>query len=72
VFSSRNDTHKVRMALLHLSSWLLVVITLICSGALPLRMWLVLPRVRAFIGIMPRLSTIVANAGWRFFGLEAC
>jgi hypothetical protein len=30
---------------------------------------LVVPRVRAFIGIMSGLSTIVANAGWKFFGL---
>jgi hypothetical protein len=32
-------------------------------------MWLVLPRVRAFIGEMLGLSTIVANAGRKFFRL---
>jgi hypothetical protein len=32
-------------------------------------MWLVLPRVQAFIGEMPGLSTIVANVGRKFFRL---
>jgi hypothetical protein len=31
---------------------------------------LVLPRVHAFIGIMPRLSTIVANVREKFFRLR--
>jgi hypothetical protein len=34
-------------------------------------MGLVPPRVQAFIGIMPGLSTIVANAGRKFFRLES-
>jgi hypothetical protein len=49
--------------------WLLDMMTLICFGALPLWMGLVPPRVRAFIGIIPELSTIVANAGRKLFRL---
>jgi hypothetical protein len=45
------------------------MMTLICFGALPLWMGLVPPRVRAFIGIMLGLYTIVANAGRTFFRL---
>jgi hypothetical protein len=45
------------------------MIALICSRASTPRMGLVLHRVRPFICIMPRLPTIVANAGWKSFGL---
>jgi hypothetical protein len=69
VFSSKNNTHEVKLVLLHLNSCLLAVMTHICFGALPLCMGLVPPRVRAFIGIMPGLSTIVANVGWTFLSL---
>jgi hypothetical protein len=43
--------------------------TLICFGALPLWIGLVPPRVQAFFGIMSGFSTIVANAGQKFFRL---
>jgi hypothetical protein len=43
--------------------------TLTCFGALPLWTGLVQPRVRACIGVMPGLSTFVANAGRKFFRL---
>jgi hypothetical protein len=69
MFSSRNNTHEVTLSLLPLNIWLLIMMTLTYFGALPLWMGLVLPRVRAFIGVMPGLSTIVANAGWKFFSL---
>jgi hypothetical protein len=69
MFSSRDNTHEVTLILLSLNIWLLIMMTLTCFGALPLWMWLVLPRVRAFIGEMPGLSTIVENAGRKFFRL---
>jgi hypothetical protein len=45
--------------------------TLACFGALSLWMGLVQPRVRAFLGVMPGLSTIVANAGREFLSLRS-
>jgi hypothetical protein len=69
VFSDKDVTHEVQLSLLHLNCQLLAVIALICFGALPLQMGLVLPRVQTFMGIVPGLSTIVANAGWEFSGL---
>jgi hypothetical protein len=69
VLSDKEVTCDVKLALLHLNRGLLVVIALGYSGVLILLLSLVLPRVRAFIGIMPWLPTIVANAGWKFFWL---
>jgi hypothetical protein len=69
VFSSRNNTHEVKLVLLQLNSWLLAMMILLRSGALLLWMGLLLPRVWAFIGIMLGLSTIVANVGPNFFRL---
>ena len=43
--------------------------TLTCFGTLSLWTGLVQPRVRACIGVMPGLSTFVANAGRKFLRL---
>jgi hypothetical protein len=59
----RKFTREVKLALLHLNRGLLVTIALSYSGVLILLLKLILPRVRALIGIMPWLPTIVANAG---------
>jgi hypothetical protein len=55
--------------MLYLKNWLLVMMILMCLGALPLWTGLVPPRVRACIGVMPGLSTIVENARRKFFRL---
>ena len=63
VFSDRDVTPEIQLALLHLKGRLLAVITFSCSGVLILLLGVVLLRVRALICVMPGLSTIVANAG---------
>jgi hypothetical protein len=55
--------------LLHLKAWLLAVVVISGSGVLLLLLGLLLSGVRALIGIMPGLSTIVAYAGWKVSGL---
>jgi hypothetical protein len=57
------------LTLLHLNIWLLVMMILICLGAFPRWTGLVPPMVWAFIGEMPELSTIIANAGRKSFRL---
>jgi hypothetical protein len=69
MLSDRKVTREVKMALLHLDRGLLVTIALSYSGVLILLLGLVLHRIWAFIGIMPWLPTIVANAGWKFLWL---
>jgi hypothetical protein len=69
VFSIRNNTPEVMLTLVDLNIWLLVMMTRICFAALPRWMWLALPKVRACVGIMSGLSTIVANAGRKSFRL---
>jgi hypothetical protein len=69
VFSNRDVTHEIKLALLHLKAWLLAVVACSGSGVLVLMLGLLLPGVRALICIMPGLSTIVANAGRKFFRL---
>jgi hypothetical protein len=54
---------------LYMNSRLLVMMILIFLGALPRWTGLVPPRVWAFIGKMPGLSTIVANVGRKSFRL---
>jgi hypothetical protein len=61
--------HEIQLALLHLKTWLLVVVAISGSGVLVLLLGLLLPGVWALICIMPGLSTIVAYAGWKFFRL---
>jgi hypothetical protein len=52
--------------LLHLRVWLVVYDSR--SGVLLLLLGLLLSGVRALIGKMPGLSTIVAQTGWKIFG----
>jgi hypothetical protein len=69
MLSDRKVTREVKLAFLHLNHGLLVTIALGYSGVLSLLLGLDLPRVWALIGIMPRLPTIVTNAGWKFLWL---
>jgi hypothetical protein len=55
--------------LLHLKAWLLVAVALSGSGVLLLLLGLLLSGVRALIGKMPGLSTIVAYVGREFLKL---
>jgi hypothetical protein len=54
--------------LLHLRAWLVVVVVVSGSRVLLLLLELLLSGVRALIGKMPGLSTIVAQTGWKIFG----
>jgi hypothetical protein len=67
--SNRKVTREVKLALLHLDHGLLVMIALGYFGVRGLLLGLDPPRVRALIGIMPWLPTVVANAGWKFLWL---
>jgi hypothetical protein len=69
VFSKRDVTHEIQLALLHLKDRLLVVVGFRGIGVLILLMGLLLLGVRALICIMPWLPTIVANAGQKFLRL---
>jgi hypothetical protein len=64
-FSSREVTHRVKLVWLPLEDRLLVVITLSCFEVL-----ILLLGIRAITYEMPGLSTIIAKAGWKVFGLE--
>jgi hypothetical protein len=66
---NRKVTCEVKLALLHLNHGLLVTTSLSYSGVLILLAGIVLPRIWAFIGIMPWCPTIVANVGWTFLWL---
>jgi hypothetical protein len=59
-FSEREFTHRVKLLWLPLKDRLLAVIHLSCPDVL-----ILLPITYE----MPGLSTIVAKAGWKFFGL---
>jgi hypothetical protein len=69
VLSDKSVTREVKLALLHMNGELIVTFALSYSGVLILLLVLILPRVWAFIGTMPWLPTIVANAGWKFLWL---
>jgi hypothetical protein len=62
----RNVTYEIQLALLHSRVWLVVVNSR--SGVLLLLLGLLLSGVRALIGEMPGLSTIVAQPGRKVFG----
>jgi hypothetical protein len=55
--------------LLQLKAWLVVVVVISGSGFLLLLLGLLLSGVRALICVMPGLSTIVAQTGWKVSGL---
>jgi hypothetical protein len=63
-FSVREVTHRVKLVWHPLKDRLLAVITLSCPEVLVL-----LLGIRKITYEMPRLSTIVAKAGWKFLGL---
>jgi hypothetical protein len=62
----RGVTYEIQLALLHLRAWLVVVDSR--SGVLRLLLGVLLSRVRALIGKMPGLSTIVAQPGRKISG----
>jgi hypothetical protein len=64
LFSDREVTHRVKLVWLPLKDRLLAVIHLRCSDVL-----ILLLGIRAIVYEMPGLSTIVAKARWKFFGL---
>jgi hypothetical protein len=63
-FLDRDVTHRVKLVWRPLKKQLLAMITLSCSKVL-----ILLLGIRAITYEMPRLSTIVAQAGWKVSGL---
>jgi hypothetical protein len=63
-FSEREITHRVKLVWLPLKDRLHAVITLSCPDVL-----ILLLGNRSITYEFPGLSTIVAKAGWKFFGL---
>jgi hypothetical protein len=61
-FWDRGVTQEIQLALLHLKAWLVAVVVNSVSGVL-------LSGVRALLCVMPGLSTIVAQTGWKVSGL---
>jgi hypothetical protein len=68
-FWDRGVTQEIRLALLHLTAWLVTVVAISGSGVLLLLLGVLLSGVWALICVMPRLYTIVAQTGWDFSGL---
>jgi hypothetical protein len=68
-FVHRGVTQENQLALPHLTAWLVAVVVISGSGVLLLLLGLLLSGVQAFICVMPRLSTIVAQTGWKVSGL---
>jgi hypothetical protein len=68
-FVHRGFTQEIQLALLHLKAWLVVVVVISGFGVLLLLLGLLLSGVRALICVMPGLSTIVAQTGWKVSGL---
>jgi hypothetical protein len=69
VVLGRGVTQEIQLALLHLKAWLVAVVVNSISGVLLLLLGLLLSRVRALLCVMPGLSTIVAQTGWKVSGL---
>jgi hypothetical protein len=65
----RGVTQEIQLALLHWKAWLVVVVVISGSGVLLLLLGLLLSGVRALLCVMPGLSTIVAQTGWKLSGL---
>jgi hypothetical protein len=68
-FVHRGVTQEIQLALPHLTAWLVAVVVISGSGVLLLLLGLLLSGVRALICVMPVLSTIVAQTGWKVSGL---
>jgi hypothetical protein len=62
-------TQENQLALPHLTAWLVAVVIVSGSGVLRLLLGLLLSGVRALICVMPGLSTIVTQTGWKVSGL---
>jgi hypothetical protein len=63
-FLDGDVTHRVKLVWLSLKNWVLAVSTLSCSEVLILML-----EIWAITYEMPRLSTIVAQTGWKVSGL---
>jgi hypothetical protein len=63
-FLDGDVTHRVKLVWLSLKNWVLAVSTLSCSKVLILML-----EIWAITYEMPRLSTIVAQTGWKVSGL---
>jgi hypothetical protein len=68
-FVHRGVTQEIRLALLHSTAWLVTVVVISGSGVLRLLLGLLLSGVQALTCVMPGLSTIVAQTGWKVSGL---
>jgi hypothetical protein len=68
-FVHRGVTQEIQLAFLHLKAWFVAVVVHSGSGVLRLLLGLVLSGVRALICVIPGLSTIVAQTGWKVSGL---
>jgi hypothetical protein len=64
-FVHRGVTQENQLALPHLTAWLVVVVVISGSGVLLLLLGLLLSGVRELLCVMPGLSTIVAQMGWK-------
>jgi hypothetical protein len=60
----------MQLALPHLTAWLVAVVVISGSEVLLLLLGLLLSGVRTLLCVMPVLSTIVAQTGWKVSGLE--
>jgi hypothetical protein len=69
-FWDRGVTQEIQLALLHLKAWLVAVVVDSVFGVLLLLLGVLLSGVRALLCVMPGLSTIVAQTGWKVSGLE--
>jgi hypothetical protein len=65
----RGVTQENQLALPHLTPWLVAVVVISGSGVLLLLLGRLLSGVRALLCVMPGLSTIVAQTGWKVSGL---
>jgi hypothetical protein len=68
-FVHRGVTQEIQLALLHLKAWLVAVVVISGFGVLLLLLGLLLSRIWALICVMPGLSTIAAQTGWKVSGL---
>jgi hypothetical protein len=69
-FLARDVTQEIQLALLHLKAWLVAVVVNSGSRDLLVLLGVLLSWVRALLCVMPGLSTIVAQTGWKVSGLR--
>jgi hypothetical protein len=65
----RGVTHEIQLALQHLKAWLVAVVVNNGFGVLRLLLGLLLSRAQALLCVMPGLSTLVGQTGWKVSGL---